>query len=635
MSHRAAERVRRRAWLSRLSQVLWLLVALLAPRAARAEDPELTATVDTQKLAVGDVLRLTLHVMSRQHQPSHPFSGNTVGFTVVGSTSGPSQQVTITNNHMVTQHGLDATWHLRADKVGVWSVGPVAVEVGGTTYRAGPIRITVVPQGQGPSRRPPDPFDPFGTGGNPLDPFRSLLDSMNGQPSLSDLGGDPKLALDAPLGSITFLHATVDATHVVVGQQVTVSMYLYGDATSHDPGMVDIHEATAADFVKRTLFEDDNGDRAVQRALVGGRPYNVRLLRKWALFPIKTGDLVVTPMELTLQRSRSTGDPSRKSEVITVHVTEPPTEGRPPGYAIGDVGKFSLSADTTPRAIEEDGAVGVTLTLSGSGNLPAMITPPAQAGLEWLAPEVHEKVGAMKDDHYGGSRTFSYVVRIHKTGDVRLGFIRVPFWDPSTRRYDVARADLGPVTVRPSATPKATADLPPDPFSTIPDVQKVMGRTRPPRGQLAEGHPALFWLGLSGTPLGFFVFSGVSRAVRTVRERAAERAASPETDLRGKLDAATRAAKADDARALSAATARALEAAAAVYAEVQLRDARDAEAKDRLVGAGVPDDVANAIAQVLIECEAARFSPEPPALDAARARWAQAESAMNTLRRGS
>ena len=478
-------------------------------------------------------------------------------------------------------------------------------------------------------------MDPFG-GGNPFDPFRSLLDSLNGQPPTHDaFGSDPKLALDAPRGGVAFLHAIVDQTDVVVGQQVTVSMYLYAETGARDPGMVDVHEATAADFVKRSLFEDDGADRAVVHAIVGGRVYSVRLLRKWALFPIKTGDLVVTPMELTLQRNRATGDPSRKSELLTIHVTDPPAEHRPPGYMLGDVGKFELSADTRPREIEQDDAVGVTLTITGTGNLPSMITPPAEAGIEWLPPEVHEKVGAMPGDHFGGARTFTYVVRLHRTGDVDLGAITLPYWEPAAKRYEVARASLGVVTVRPSATPKPAAELPPDPFATMPDARPQMGGTKAPATHLAETHPSLFWLAVLATPLGFFAFSGLSWGVKAVRERARERAESPETELKSRLSAAETAARGADARALSAATARALEAATVVYVDVNVRDARGAESRDRLVEAGVEEELAGRVQAVLTDCEAARFSPEAPELAAARARWTEAKGAIEILRRAS
>ncbi len=477
-----------RRWWCRWLVLTALLALVLSSRRASAEDPEMSATVDTQRLAVGESVRLSLHVASSRHQPGHPQPGNTRGFSVMGSSSGPTHQISITNGRMTSQRGLDVVWTLRAEKVGTWSVGPVTVQVGDTTYSAGPIRIVVVPEGQGPQRAP-DPFDPF-SGGGVFDPFRGLFDALNAQPHPTEQSGlDSRLALDAPLGTVAFLHATADTTSVVVGQQVTVSMYIYMDASVRDPGTVDVHEATAPDFVKKTLFEDDSGSHGASRAIVGGRLHIVRLLRKWALFPLKAGDLTVSPMELTLQRTRATGDPSRKSELLTIHVTEPPVEHRPVGYMLGDVGKFALSAEVTPRDIEQDGAVGVTLTLQGTGNLPSMITPPAQAGIEWLAPDVHEKVGGMKDDRFGGSRTFAYVVRLHSAGDIRLGSIRIPFWDPAAGRYDVATADLGVVTVRPSSTSKPTADAPPDPFAMLPELRTQMGGRGPPRAAWRSAGP--------------------------------------------------------------------------------------------------------------------------------------------------
>ena len=625
------------------ARAFWLLVGcvlvlLVSARSARADDPEVTASVDSQRVGVGDVVRLTVHIATRQRQVQNPSPGATPGFSVVGGPStSTSQQISIANGRMVQQRAVDVSWSLRAEKVGTWSIGPVSVKVGGSTYRAGGLRVTVVPASQAPPRAQPDPFgmnplDPFGTG---PDPFKGLLDSLNGQQQGHDRYGiDPKLSLDDAPGTVAFLHATIDRTRAVVGQQVTVSMYIYVDSSTRDPGIYDVHEATAADFVKRPLFEDDNSDRAVSRASVGGRLFNVRLLRKWALFPLKTGTLEVTPMELTLQRTRATGDPLRKSELLKVEVTEPPTEHRPPGFQQGDVGQFSLTAETTPKDIEEDGAVGVTLTLDGTGNLPSMITPPAQAGLEWLPPEVHEKVGPApgQPDAFGGKRTFVYVLRLHKTGDIKLGTIALPYWDPIANRYSVARADLGLVTVRPSATPKAAKELPPDPFATAPDARAQMGLTKSSGSHLVETHPDLFWLALSASPLGFVLFAGASRTVRTVRARSAERAASPETDLRSKLAVAEAAARAGDARALSSATARALEAATLAYADVNVRDAVGGEAKERLVAAGVAESLASEIDEVLGECALARFSPEPPELGAARERWKQAKDAIQVLR---
>src|SRR5207237_10340606 len=135
--------------------------------------------------------------------------------------------------------------------------------------------------------------------------------------------------------------------------------------------------------------------------------------------------------------------------------TGPPVEGRPPGDALGDVGKFALSATVDPREVDQGGAVAVHVELAGAGNVPNAIATPARADVEWLSPEVHDKVGPIGDTGYGGSRTFDYVARIKRAGTVDLGELSLPYWSPEHKRYEVARAALGTAHVRP--TPRAPA----------------------------------------------------------------------------------------------------------------------------------------------------------------------------------
>jgi len=619
-----------RGWLRALSALVCLALVLL-PAMALAADPDITVGVDTQRVGVGDIVRLTLRVSATQRVGA-PQLAPIQGLTVVGSTSGPTQSITIVNGQMTAKKGLDASWSLRAEKVGRWQVGPVTLQVGSARYRADPITVVVVPAGQAPHRNP-DPFgiDPFG-GGNPFDPFKGLFDSVNPSPRDDDMAGlDPKLALSEARGTLAFLHATMDPVNAVVGQQVTVAMYLYTDPNEREANVADVHEATAADFLKRSLYEDDGSNRNVSRARAGGRVFNVRLLRKWALFPLKAGDLVVTPMDLTLVRSRLTGEPTRQSELLTVHVTEPPMDRRPPGYTLGDVGSYTLTTDVTPRDIEQDGAIGVTLTVAGTGNLPAMIRAPVQKGVEWLPPEVHEKVGAQAGDRFGGSRTFAYVVRLHEAGDIGLGAIGLPYWDPVGREYHVARSELGTVTVHPNAN-HTKVDSAPDILPNLPLPRASLGGTRSPPRYLADAHPGWFLVALGLAPVGFVLFAGASSTVKRVRERARERAASPATELATRMAAAEKASRDTDARALEAATARALEAASLAHVATNLRDARGGEARSRLIEAGVPEETAKTVEALLATCEAARFSPDDPPLDEARARWKEARDAIAALK---
>ncbi len=606
---------------------------------ARASKPELSVQLDADVVGEGDDVRLTLQALSDDAPPQSPQPGNTAGFTVAGSSSGPSQSIVIQNGHITKRQGLNATWTLHSTRQGSFTLGPCTVMIGGVRYASQSVHVTVVGAGQAPQRV--NPFDPFGMGspfgtGSPFDPFRGLMDSLGRDAQPQRPQTDPRLTLDSPRGRIAFLHATVDKPAAVVGEQVTLTVSLYIEANEREAELNDVHEASADDFVKRSIVEDDAGDKNLQTALVGGALYHVKLLRKWGLFPLRTGDLEIGPMSLALSRRRASRsapnvDQLRQSETLYVHVTEPPLAGRPPGYVVGDTGNFALSADTTPRDIEQEGAVGVTVDLSGTGNMPSSLTPPARTGIEWLTPELHEKLGAFSGEKYGGKRTFAFVVRLHKSGTVDLGEITLPYYNPDTRAYGVARAALGVVNVRPSAAAAPSAEPAFDPLAALPPARTQLSTPHAEPAHLADS--SLFWLGLSSTTVAYGLVQGALALTRRLRRTRADRAASPETDLKARMAAAARACRGTDSRAADAAVARALHAATIAKVGVNVRDAEGTEVSRRLAGAGVDGDVARRVEELIRDCETARFSPDVAEMGAVRERWENAQGVVGALKR--
>ena len=89
-----------------------------------------------------------------------------------------------------------------------------------------------------------------------------------------------------------------------------------------------------------------------------------------------------------------------------------------------------------------------TAQLKGVGNVPSHITPPEQNGIEWLEPSIRGEVEP-KGTSVGGERTFRWTVRVDKVGEVDLGELSLPYFDPTTDRYEIARAVLGKLTVTP------------------------------------------------------------------------------------------------------------------------------------------------------------------------------------------
>jgi hypothetical protein len=545
----------------------------------------------------------------------------------------------IINGVRSDRYSLTVDWALQAQRTGTFALGPASVDVGGVRYSSRAVSVRVVPAGQAPQRPPPmqQPQSPFGF--SPFDPWKGLFPGMNPQPDLQPpqappMTTDPKLALDAARGDALFLHATVDRTSAVVGEPILFSVYLYIDVTvgSIDLDDADLHDPNVADFVRHTLVKDDQEPPRVGYASIGGRTWDVKLWRRWVLLPLRAGDLDIGSMTVSVVRPRTAAG-KRTSEALRIHVSEPPIAGRPPGYSPGDVGRFALSAQVTPRDVDQGGAVGVHVEVSGTGNFPGTLATPARADVEWLAPEVHDELGPIGHEAFGGKRSFDYVVRVRKAGDVDLGELALPFWDPDQRRYQVARASLGVVHVRPSAAAAASASgdsAREEALPGLPPVRDALQGTQPAQAHWDDS-PA-FWLGaIVGWPLAFGVAVAGRAAARRVHGAWRARRTSPAAELRERIAAANAACGLSDARIADAAIARALEAATVAHAGVSVRGAIGDEVVHRLERAGVRHEAAERFADLLRECEAARFAPEAGELVAARDRWVRAQGAIRQL----
>ena len=268
--------------------------------------------------------------------------------------------------------------------------------------------------------------------------------------------------------------------------------------------------------------------------------------------------------------------------------------------------------------------------LAGTGNLPATIVPPPRKGVEWLTPETHEKVGATDGDKFGGRRSFNFVAKLSRSGEVDLGELAIPFWDAEADAYAVARAPLGVVKVMPGKNDEADAGPDLDPLPGLPAARTARAGAEGQRAQWSDRR--FFWLSLAASPLAFALVAGGRAAQRRLKASARSRKTSPEKELRQRMDDADAACKKDDARAADAAIARAIDCAAITRAKTNVRAVAGAEVGARLEAQGVPRDVAIEIGAILDACEKARFSPTASAIEDARGRWTSAKKLISELK---
>jgi hypothetical protein len=514
------------------------------------------------------------------------------------------------------QQTATVTWTLRATQPGTFQLGPAQIKTESGQVSGSTVSIEVLPEGSVPKPVPPlagDPFDPFdmlrNLGRSPLLPgFPPNFDDDFFRDQLPPVPEEFRVE-HAP-DPVAFLRARATPRRVVVGEQVNLSVLAYGSRGGWEA--TNASEPSRSDFIAYSLMD---ATRQLPSYLVeiDGRRYSAAKIADFALFPIKAGQLKAGAMSMGFGgRNYAPNNPlglPRRAEAVEISVVEPPLAGRPSGYRLGDVGRYTLTASVEPRQVEASGSISVVAKLEGVGNVPASLLLPEQRGVQFLEPQLLEQV-APRNGVVQGSRTFTYVVELREPGSIDLGELTLPYYDPKARAYAVARAALGTVTVTGTAKPPSRAAEP----STHAALKEPI---RPP-AQLGASAPAprylastpAFWAMLLGLPLLVVFGFAVSDAARLARARLSQRKSSLDTAIEDTLQALAKPESRLNPNRLAALAERALLASIEKATGVKARGLLKSELAPALSGAGLAQSQAESAARLLVTCDELRFAGE-------------------------
>lgn len=607
---------------ARASAFLWVALsfafALFAPRfaLAQAADLDVTAQASAREVEVGEPFTIQLKALTSKSdaQPSDPALRAPSGFVVSGPQIGSQSFMQFGAGGSVVKTGISATWQLVASAPGSYVIAAPSVLWRGKRVKANRITIEVTPA-TGRSRRPQNPFLlPGGPGGI----FNMPWFSGPSDPAEEEQAEEPEtntnrdLALPAAPDPNLFLRAIVDKNEAVVGEQVTLSFYIYHRV---DFEMTERREAPLSDFVRAPLLKNPGIDPPVI-AVAGSKRFAVRLLDRLAIFPVRAGELHTGSMSARFAGRRLGSRVLKLSNDLVIKVKEPPAAGQPAGYVLGDVGQFSMTAKVEPRRVDEGGSVAVQIRVQGTGNFPQSLRIPERTGLEWSDPEKREQLDAV-GGKLTGWRSFGYVVRLKETGKVSLGDVELAFWDPVAKRYDIAKASLGEVDVKRGSaapSPSGQASAAPvddgakaDPFAAIPGARAVLGAYTPPSPPMLGG--ALLWWLLAAPPALFGFFVAGSGALRSLSRRREALRTSPATRTDQALRDAEQAEAKGDAKELAAALERALHHAIEHATGLRARGVLLRDLPTELGARGLEAEVSGRVHEVLSACETIRFDP--------------------------
>ena len=584
------------------ARAIAVLLVLASGMTFAADDLEFFQTVDRTEVGTEDTFRLEV-VMKNAPPEAELRLPALDDFEVLSKSPMSETSVQITNGRTQVQRITRYVLVLRAQRAGRSRIPPARLITDDKTHRTEGIQITVRQGSVGPApdaqtqnqRRRPDPFRDFG-------PF----------------GGFPDEKIPTT-DSDLFLRTHVDETSVYVGEQVTMSVYVFS--------RVDLSSVDTVNLPRLEGFWSEDIDSPSQlsgeQRVINGIPYRAYLLKRKALFPTRAGTLKIDPVEadITTGYLFAGHRVHRKGNPVEIEV-KPLPPGAPDNFSSTNVGRWRITAEAVPTRVKLGEPITFRVSVDGTGNLKNLSIPglEAPASFRVYDPTTTDKV-THRGDELGGKRSQEYLVMPSQTGTFTLPTLRLPFFNPETGQYEVAETEALTIQVEPGAGGSAAVaqGSAPVPTATPEGPRNVLAATglRPLRHEARfESGTTVLWrepwfIPAVLAPFGLWAALGLVGLLRNrfgredpgAIERQQARAA------RKRLQAAETLKAEGSTEAFHAEVEKALVS----FLEAKLKVSivgltRDALA-ERMAEAGISPALRQKIAAVLETCETGRFAP--------------------------
>ncbi len=416
------------------------LILMLAANSLQAQDVKFTVS-GQNNVAVGDqfIIQFTVNAQGRSFQ-GPDFSGLKV-------LSGPNQSTQSSfsniNGRMTQSTIVTYTYYLRADKEGKFTIAPAKITVDGKEYKTDPLTITVDKEKK--RTQPP-------TG------------NQNGSGSTTQ-----QLDEDA-----VYIKAFVDKKTPYLGEQVILTYKIY---TRVPISNFSNEKAPNLNGFWMKNLDDQGQELAQSREIINGEEYITAEIRKFVIFPQKSGEVTISPMELEcleqVQKQRSNRRRSNsifddffddpffrgsqnvkrflKSNSIKLNVKPLPQNGKPLSFN-GTVGNFKITSSIDNTSVKTNDAISLKYTISGQGNIELIdrLNINFPTDFEVYDPKISDNVKSTSNG-VSGSRTFEYLIIPRNPGEFTIPAIDFTFFNPTTQKYETDRTKAFSINVEKSA----------------------------------------------------------------------------------------------------------------------------------------------------------------------------------------
>ena len=336
---------------------------------------------------------------------------------LAGPSTSTSTNISIVNNQMTRKFELKYTYVLEADKEGTFTIPPAKVKVDGKAYKSNALEIEVIKGGS--------------TSGN----------QQQGNAQQANGSGT------AQPGDKLFVRVLVDDRDVYRDEPIAATIKIYSKLRISDLRNVKMPDFQG--FYKQEIPTPDL--RHLEKENVDGEIYQTGVLKRYLLFPQKTGKITIEPFETDFIVQKRVQSNSRSifddffgsyknvkmpvsSDPVTINVRALPS-GEPTDFK-GGVGAFDIEASLDKQAVKTNEGINLTVKISGKGNLKILDAPEVDfpPDLETYDPKVSKNVDVSVNGATG-SVEYEYLMIPRSAGKYRIPSIHYTYFDLPSKSY--------------------------------------------------------------------------------------------------------------------------------------------------------------------------------------------------------
>jgi hypothetical protein len=395
-----------------------------------AQDVKLTGQAK-QTVVVGETFTL---VYSLNAQGSNFRGPNIQGFNLIsGPSTSQSSNIRFVNGSTTMSISNTFTYLIQATREGTFEIPSASVTANGKQLASNTISIKVVKNSN--------------TAGSQTQGSGTQTRSGASQPGS---GGENSTDV--------YVKAFASNSAPLQGEGIVITYKIF---TKVPIAQINISKLSSfSGFWSQNLMkENDKLQQTTQ--VIDGEQYIVADIRKIALFPLKSGRLVIEPLELACvaqvrrQSKTKTGDPffddffndsffnsgvanvekTLKSNPIVITVQPLPEAGKPADFS-GAVGSFTFHSEVDKTRLKTNEAVTLKCTVSGKGNIQLIdkmnvAFPP---DFESYDPKITSDIQTTSAG-ISGNQVFEYLLIPRKPGKFSIKPITFSYFDLDKRRY--------------------------------------------------------------------------------------------------------------------------------------------------------------------------------------------------------